>query len=172
LPRSKQIFHISSSERRHLDDVIELLIKFKYIMRSLLSPTGHQLYGLSSYLVPRAKPDSMGRLIVDFSTINSLLESPSAVIPEITASLQNLQGKAFFTSLDLRYAYMALKLDKESRPLTTFLTLSGSYQWLSLPTGAANSPAYFTEAVNKIIHFEVVRNEKREVEWEGERLVK
>jgi hypothetical protein len=39
----------------------------------------------------------MGRLIVDFSTINSLLESPSAVIPEITASLQNLQGKAFFT---------------------------------------------------------------------------
>jgi hypothetical protein len=155
-----------------LDDVLELLIKFKYIMRSPLSPTGHHLYGLSSYLVPRAKPDSMGRLIVDFSTINSLLESPSAVIPEITASLQNLQGKAFFTSLDLRYAYMALKLDEESRPLTTFLMPSGSYQWLSLPTGAANSPAYFTEAVNKIIHFEVVRNEKGEVEWEDEGLVK
>jgi hypothetical protein len=75
LPRSKRIFHISSSERRHLDDVLELLIKFKYIMRSPLSPTGHHLFGLSSYLVPRAKPDSMGRLIVDFSTINSLLES-------------------------------------------------------------------------------------------------
>ena len=153
LPRAKRIFHISPSDQRHLDDICEFLIKFGYIRRAKPDPNGTHLYGLSSYLVPRAKPGTLGRLVVDFSPINPLIEQPSSVIPEITATLQSLQGKAMFTSLDLRYAFMGLKIDEESTALTTFLTPSGSYQWLSLPTGAANSPAYFTDSMNKILHY-------------------
>ncbi len=41
--------------------------------------------------------------------------------------------------------------DEESSALTTFLTPSGSFQWISLPTGAANLPAYFTD-YQGIIH--------------------
>ncbi len=55
--------------------------------------------------------------------------------------------------MDLRYAYLALRIDEESRKLTTFITPSGSYRWLALPTGAANSPAYFTDACNRILHY-------------------
>jgi len=53
-----------------------MLVKFGYIMREPADPTGAHLYGLASYLVPRAKPGALGRLIVDFSPINNLLESP------------------------------------------------------------------------------------------------
>ena len=172
LPKAKRIFHVSPSERRHMDDLCDLLIKFGYITRSPMQPSGHHLYGMSSYLVPRAKPNCLGRLIVDFSPVNQLIESPASVVPEMSATLQFLQGKAFFSSIDLRYAYLGLRIDEASRPLTTFLTPSGSFQWLALPTGAANSPAYFIDAIHKILHYEPVYGEDGKVIYESENVVK
>jgi hypothetical protein len=171
LPRSKRIFHISPSEQTHLRDILDLLLKFNFIRRAPMTPNGAHLYGMASYLVPRAKPDSLGRLIVDFSPINQLIESPPNIVPELSASLQQLQGKAYFSSLDLRYAYLGLRIDEESKPLTTFLTPSGSYQWLSLPTGAANSPAHFIEAADKILHHKPVLDDKGNPVFETENVV-
>ncbi len=172
LPRAKRIFHISPSDQRHLDDICELLIKFGYIMRSPMTPDGSHLYGMSAYLVPRSKPNCLGRLIVDFSPVNQLIQSPSSVIPEIGATLQFLRGKALYSSLDLRYAYLALRIDEESRKLTTFLTPSGSYRWLALPTGAALSPAYFTDACNRILHFSPEYDSSGKLIYEARNVVK
>ncbi len=72
-------------------------------------------------------------------------------MPDITASLQQLLGKALYSAMDLQYAYLALRIDENSKPLTTFLTPNGAYQWLSIPTGVACSPAYFIDAVNRIL---------------------
>ena len=172
LPRAKRIFHVSPSDSRHLTDICDFLIKYGYIKKAPVSPTGHHLFGVSSYLIPRAKPGCLGRLIVDFSPINPLLESPPNVIPEVTATLQFLQGKAMFTSLDLRYAFLGLKLDEASQPLTTFLTPTSSYQWLSLPVGCASSPAHFGDVCNKILHFEPDKDEKGYVIYESKNVVK
>ena len=65
--------------------------------------------------------------------------------------------------MDLRYAYLALKIDENSKPLTTFLTPNGAYQWLSIPTGAACSPAYFIDAVNRILHYKPVMDKGKPV---------
>ena len=80
--------------------------------------------------------------------------------------------KHYIHHLDLKYAYLSLRIDEESRPLTTFLTPTGSFQWLSLPTGAANSPAYFTDACNKILHYEPVRDENGQLIYETKNVVK
>ena len=152
LPRSRRIFHISPQDSRHLDDITDLLIKFNYIQRATTSPTGHHLYGMSSYLIPRAKPGCLGRLIIDYSPMNQLIESPASVIPEINKTLQFLKSKVLYSALDLRQAYLALRIDPESRALTRFLTPTGSFEWLALPTGAANSPAHFSVAIERIIH--------------------
>jgi hypothetical protein len=101
-----------------------------------------------------------------------LIQSPSSVIPEISATLQFLQGKALYTSLDLRYAYLALRIDEESRKLTTFITSSGSYRWLALPTGAANSPAYFTDACNRILHYAPEYDDEGNLIYESKNVVK
>ena len=127
---------------------------------------------MSSYLVPRAKPGCLGRLIVDFSPVNQLIESPPNVIPEINHTLQFLHRKRMFSALDLRQAYLALRIDEASRPLTTFLTPSGSFQWLSLPTGAANSPAHFSHAINKILNYVPVLDEKGQPIYESKNVVK
>jgi hypothetical protein len=81
-------------------------------------------------------------------------------------TLQFLQGKAMFTSLDLRYAFLGLKLDEESKALTTFLTPTGSFQWECLPMGGATSPAHFGNACNKMIHYEPVRDAKGELVYD------
>jgi hypothetical protein len=172
LPRSKRIFYISPSDVRHLEDICELLIKYNYLIRSPLDPNGAHLYGMAAYLVPRAKEGSMGRLVVDYSPINQLIESPANVIPEIQAQIQFLQGKAMFSGLDLRYAFLALKIDPASQPLTTFLTPTGSYQWVSLPTGAACSPTHFSHSCNKMLHYKPVRDENGEVILEEPNKVK
>ena len=172
LPRSKRIFHVSPTDQRHLDDLCDFLIKFGYIMRSPMSPNGCHLFGMSAYLVPRSKANCLGRLIIDYSPVNQLIQSPSAVIPEINATIQFLQGKALYTSLDLKYAYLSLRIDEESRKLTTFLTPTGSFQWLSLPTGAANSPAYFTDACNRMLHFEPEYDQDGKLIYESENVVK
>jgi hypothetical protein len=172
LPRAKRIFHVSPAEQRHMDDILELLLKFRYIMRAPVTPSGHHLYGMSSYLIPRAKPNTLGRLIVDYSPINPLIESPASVIPEIGATLQFLQGKALFSSLDLRQAYLALRIDESSKPLTTFLTPSGAFVWNSLPTGAANSPIHFSNAITNVLQYEPDRDEKGELIYEKPNVVK
>ena len=141
-------------------------------MRAPVSPNGCHLYGMSAYLIPRSKPNCLGRLIVDYSPVNQLIQSPSSVIPEISATLQFLQGKALYTSLDLRYVYLGLRIDKESRKLTTFLTPTGSFQWLALPTGSANAPAYFTDACNQILPYAPEYDEAGNLLYESKNVVK
>jgi hypothetical protein len=137
-----------------------------------VTPSGHHLYGMSSYLIPRAKPNTLGRLIVDYSPINPLIESPASVIPEIGATLQFLQGKALYSSLDLRQAYLALRIDEESKPLTTFLTPSGAFVWNSLPTGAANSPIHFSNAMQQVLQFEPEKDKDGNLIYERPNVVK
>jgi hypothetical protein len=74
--------------------------------------------------------------------------------------------------MDLRYAYLALKIDEQSKPLTTFLTPRGAYQWLSIPTGAACSPAYFIDAVNRILHYKPVLDDEGKPVYESKNKVK
>jgi hypothetical protein len=83
-----------------------------------------------------------------------------------------LQGKALYTSLDLRYAYLGLRIDEESRKLTTFLTPTGSFQWLALPTGSANAPAYFTDACNRILHYAPEYDSEGNLLYEAKNVVK
>jgi hypothetical protein len=38
LPKAKRIFHVSPGEQRHMEDILELLLKFRYIMRAPVTP--------------------------------------------------------------------------------------------------------------------------------------
>jgi hypothetical protein len=81
LPRAKRLYHISPSDSQHLSDLLDFLVKQNFIQRSPVHTDGQHLYGLASYLVPRQKAGCLGRLIVDFSPINSLLETPPPHYP-------------------------------------------------------------------------------------------
>jgi hypothetical protein len=114
----------------------------------------------------------MARLVIDFSPLTNVIQAPPAILPDVNSSLQALQNCALYTALDLKYAYLALRIDEESRELTTFLTPTGKYYWLSLPTGAACSPAYFIDAIDRILHNKPVYDRNGKVIYESPNKVK
>jgi hypothetical protein len=53
LPRSRRIFHVSPSDRSHMADIIDFSIKYGFVVRSPISPTGTHLYGMASLFSPK-----------------------------------------------------------------------------------------------------------------------
>jgi hypothetical protein len=160
LPRHKRIFHLSPQDNRYLEELLDQFIRFNYMIRAPIEQqNSHHLYGMSAYLIPRKKPTDLARLIIDFSPLTSIIQSPPAIMPDISAALQHLKGKAMFTTMDMRQGYYALRLDKKSQALTTFLTPKGAYQLLTMPTGAACSPAYFLDTMTKVLNYKPVLDE-------------
>jgi hypothetical protein len=90
---------------------------------------------MSTYLVPKKnkkkkkKLTDIARLVIDFSPLTSIIQSPTPIVADISASLQNLQ-KALFSAMNLRYAYLEFKIGDPSKPLTMFLTPRGAYLYL------------------------------------------
>jgi hypothetical protein len=132
LPRHNRIYHLSPQDTAYLEELLEHFIIFNYVMRAPIESNTH-LHGMSTYLVPRKKITDTTRLVIDFSPLTNVIQSPPAILPDVNSSLQALQNCVMYSALDLKYAYLALHIDEESRPLTTFLTPTGKYYWLSLP---------------------------------------
>jgi len=172
LPRHRRLYHLSPQDSRYLEELLEQFIRFNFVRRAPVDSTNIHLYGMSTYLVPRKKLTDIARLVIDFSPLTTIIQSPPSIVPDINASLQQLQGKALFSVMDLKYAYLALRICEESKPLTTFLTPGGAYQWLSIPTGAACSPAYFIDAVNRILHYQPVLDKNGKPVYESPNKVK
>ena len=62
-----------------------------------------------------------------------------------------LKGAKVFSTIDLRRGYHHIALDKDSRAKTAFVTPSGKYEFLMVPFGLAQAPAYFQLLMNKVL---------------------
>ena len=56
-----------------------------------------------------------------------------------------------FTVLDAKDGFLQMKLDEDSRKLTTFHTPFGRRKWLRMPFGICSAPEEFERHVNEII---------------------
>ena len=107
---------------------------------------------------PREPP--MRRLCVDFRTVNELQQqvitegkSKGQIsihpLPKIDEIYAKLKGAKVFSTIDLRSGYHHIALD--SRANTTFVTPFGKYEFLMVPFGLAQAPAYFQLLMNKVL---------------------
>ena len=61
-------------------------------------------------------------------------------------------GKAkFFTMLNLKSGYPHIALDDDAIRKTAFVTPLGKYEYLKVPFGLAQVPAYFQNLMNKVL---------------------
>ena len=94
------------------------------------------------------------RLCVDFRKVNELQQEVITAgktkgqisihpLPKISEMYVKLKGAKVFSTIDLRSGYHHIALGKSSRAKTAFVTPFGKYEFLMVPFGLAQAPAYF-----------------------------
>ena len=102
------------------------------------------------------------RLCVNFRKVNYLQQEVITAgktkgqisihpLPKIDEMYAKLKGAKLFSTIDLRSRYHHIALGKSSRAKTAFVTPFGKYEFLMVPFGLAQAPAYFQLLMNKVL---------------------
>ncbi|XP_028414242.1 uncharacterized protein K02A2.6-like [Dendronephthya gigantea] len=99
-------------------------------------------------------PKSSGEICVcvDMRQVNTAVIRERYPIPTIEESLQDLNGAAVFSKLDLKWGYHQIELDEKSRELTTFTTHDGLYRYKRLLFGISAAPEIYQHAIQQVLH--------------------
>ena len=73
-------------------------------------------------------------------------------MPKVEDIFAKLRKAKVYTTLDLRSDYQCIALDKDSIKKTAFVALFGKYEYLKVPFGLAQTPAYFQNFINKVLN--------------------
>ena len=101
------------------------------------------------------------RLCVDFRKVNELQQKVITAgktkgqisihpLPKIDEMYVKLKGAKVFSTINLRSSYHHIMLGKSSGAKTAFVTPFGKYEFLMVPFGLAQAPAYFQLLMNKV----------------------
>ena len=72
-------------------------------------------------------------------------------MPKVEVIFSKLNGAMYFTALDLHAGYHHIPLDKSSIPKTAFNSPFGKYEYIKVPFGLAQAPAYFQGLIMGIL---------------------
>ena len=102
------------------------------------------------------------RLCIDFRKVNELQQEVITAgktkgqislhpLPKIDEMYVKLKGAKVFSTIDLRSGYHHITLGRSSRAKTAFVMPFGKYEFLMVPFGLAQAPAYFQLLMNKVL---------------------
>ena len=72
-------------------------------------------------------------------------------MPKVEDIFSKLNGAKYFSTPDLRAGYHHIPLDKSSIPKTAFNSPFRKYEYVKVPFGLAQAPAYFQELMTGIL---------------------
>lgn len=136
-------YRMSYHEREVVRNVVSELLEAGIVEKST-SP-----YASPVLLVKRK--DGGYRMCVDYRALNKITEKERYPLPVIQDLLDRLVDKTVFCCLDLANGYHQIRIAKESRPYTGFITPDGHFQYRMMSFGLCNAPAVFQRAMNEIL---------------------
>ncbi|CAI5673637.1 unnamed protein product [Oreochromis niloticus] len=89
------------------------------------------------------------RVCLDPRPLNKAIQRPHYPLPTLADVTTKLAGAKYFSVLDIRSGYWAIKLSHESSLLTTFNTVFGRYCFLRLPFGIISAQDEFQRHVDE-----------------------
>ena len=115
--------------------------------------------GSSQYYSPVfiiAKANNQLRMVTSYCTLNSNMKQVFYAIPDTKLVIQQIAESNdgniyFFSQLDLSNAYSSIKIEGKAQEQFALATQSNTYLVQRLLFGAQCAPAYFNEAVKKVI---------------------
>ena len=124
-------------------DEIEKLLAAKVIC------TSHSTWSAPIIVVP--KGDGGKHLVIDYRALNKVTRKFTWPMPKVEDIFSKLNRATYFTTLDLRAGYHHIPLDKHSIPKTAFNSPFGKFEFVKVPFGLAQAPAYFQELMPGIL---------------------
>lgn len=135
----RRLSHDEKSKLRHiLDDLLA-----KGIIRESTSE-------YASPIVLTKKKTGETRMCIDFRTLNKVTTRDNFPLPLIEDQLDLLEGKKYFTTLDLKDGFFHVKMHDDSIKYTSFVTPLGQYEYLRMPFGLKGAPLKFQRYVTQV----------------------
>ena len=72
-------------------------------------------------------------------------------MPKVEDIFSKLNGVKYYSTLDLLAGYNNIPLDKSSIPKMVFSSPFGKYEYIKVPFGLTQAPAYFKELITRIL---------------------
>ena len=123
---------------KHYDWVKEEIDK---LLEAGVIRESHSSWSVPTVVVP--KGDGGERLCVDYRALYKITRTYVWPMPSVEDKFTKLGKAKFYTTLDLRSGYHHIDLDKDSIKKTAFVAPFGKYEYLKVPFGLAQAPAYF-----------------------------
>lgn len=142
-PVSYKPYRLPYSERIVVQKLVNELLENNIVKESNSS------YASPIVLVKKKNNDY--RLCVDYRALNKKTVKDSYPMPVIDDQLDRLNGKRFFTSLDLKSGYYQIPMATDSTHMTAFVTPDGHFEYTRMPFGLVNAPAVFQHMINKAL---------------------
>uniref|UniRef100_A0A3P9LL44 Gypsy retrotransposon integrase-like protein 1 n=1 Tax=Oryzias latipes TaxID=8090 RepID=A0A3P9LL44_ORYLA len=89
------------------------------------------------------------RICLDPRDLNKAVKRPHYPLPTLDDITAKLAGARYFSVMDARSGYWAIKLTDESSKLTTFNTIFGRYRFLRLPFGLVSAQDEFQRKIDE-----------------------
>ena len=131
-------------------ELVELKKQLQELLDKVLIQPSVSRWGASVLFVK--KEDESLRLCIDYRELNRVTVKNKYPLPRIDDLFDQLGGAVVFSKIDLRSGYHHLKIKWEDLPKTAFRTRYGHYEFLVLPSGLTNAPAYFMDMMNRVLH--------------------
>ena len=143
VPVSQKPYPIAMKHYDWVKSEIEKLLAAKVIRSS------HSSWSAPIIVVP--KGDGGKHLVIDYRALNKVTRKFTWPMPKVEDIFSKLNGATYFSVLDLRTGYHHIPLDKSSIPKTAFNSPFGKYEYIKVPFGLTQAPAYFQELMTGIL---------------------
>ena len=136
-PISQKPYPVAMKHYQWVKEEIDKLLEAGVIRNS------HSSWSAPIIVVP--KGDGGKRLVIDYRALNKVTRKFVWLMPKVEDIFSQLNGAKYFSTLDLRAGYHHIGLTTDSIPKTAFTSPFGKYEYIKVPFGLAQAPAYFQE---------------------------
>ena len=142
-PVSQKPYPIAMKHYQWVKEEIDKLLEAGVIRNS------HSSWLAPIIVVP--KGDGGKHLIIDYRALNKVMRKFVWLMPKVEDIFSQLNGAKYFSTLDLRAGYHHIGLTTDSIPKTVFTSPFGKYEYVKVPFGLAQAPAYFQELMTGVL---------------------
>ncbi len=143
-PAQSRPYRLSPSQHQWLREEINELI-----IDGLIEPSCSE-WASPTLVVPKPEAGKF-RCVIDYRKANPLIEGDSFPMARVDDLLDRIGQATVLSKFDLCKGFYQVLLDETSRPITSFCTPFGVFQWKRLPMGLKISPAAFNAMLAKVL---------------------